>query len=32
MDSWYVRNWSLWHDILILLKTPLAVFKSSGAY
>lgn len=32
MDSWYVRNWSLWHDIAILFKTVPAVFKRSGAY
>ncbi len=32
MDSWYVRNWSLWHDIAILCKTVPAVFKRSGAY
>lgn len=32
MDSWYVRNWSLWHDIAILCKTIPAVFKRSGAY
>lgn len=32
MDSWYVRNWSLWHDIAILFKTFPAVFKRSGAY
>lgn len=32
MDSWYVRNWSLWHDIVILFKTIPAVFKRSGAY
>ena len=32
MDSWYVRNWSLWHDIAILCKTFPAVLKRSGAY
>lgn len=32
MDSWYVRNWSLWHDIAILFKTIPAVLKRSGAY
>jgi undecaprenyl-phosphate galactose phosphotransferase len=32
LDSWYVRNWSLWHDIAIMLKTFPAVFKRSGAY
>ncbi len=32
MDSWYVRNWSLWHDVAIICKTFPAVFKRSGAY
>lgn len=32
MDSWYVRNWSLWHDITIICKTFPAVLKRSGAY
>ncbi len=32
MDSWYVKNWSLWHDIAIMCKTFPAVFKRSGAY
>ncbi len=33
LDAWYVRNWTLWYDILILFRT-LAVVpgKSSGAY
>ncbi|HEU5047103.1 MAG TPA: undecaprenyl-phosphate galactose phosphotransferase WbaP [Rickettsiales bacterium] len=32
MDSWYVRNWSLWHDIAILCKTFPALLSRSGAY
>jgi undecaprenyl-phosphate galactose phosphotransferase len=32
MDSWYVRNWSLWHDIAIICKTFPAVLRRSGAY
>jgi undecaprenyl-phosphate galactose phosphotransferase len=32
MDSWYVRNWSFWHDIAIICKTFPALLKSSGAY
>jgi exopolysaccharide production protein ExoY len=32
LDSWYVRNWSLWQDIVIMLKTPLAVLNTKGAY
>lgn len=30
-DSWYVRNWSLWGDIVIILKTVQAVLSRSGA-
>ena len=32
MDGWYVRNWSLWHDIAILCKTFPALMNRSGAY
>lgn len=32
MDSWYVRNWSMWMDIVILLKTVKVVFGGKGAY
>jgi undecaprenyl-phosphate galactose phosphotransferase len=31
-DKWYVLNWSLWLDIVILLKTVKVVFKREGAY
>lgn len=31
-DSWYVKNWSLWNDIAILLKTVNVVLKRDGAY
>jgi len=32
MDLQYARAWSLWLDIKILLRTPLAVFTGNGAY
>ena len=32
MDSWYVRNWSVWLDIMILWRTFKAVFAKKGAY
>ena len=32
MDVWYVRNWSLWHDIAILFKTFPVLVRRSGAY
>ncbi|MDE2029189.1 MAG: sugar transferase, partial [Alphaproteobacteria bacterium] len=31
MDTWYVRNWSLWHDIAIICKTFPALLRA-GAY
>jgi Undecaprenyl-phosphate galactose phosphotransferase WbaP len=31
MDSWYVRNWNLWLDIVILFKTVRVVMKREGA-
>lgn len=31
-DTWYVLNWSLWLDIIIMLKTPIVVFRQEGAY
>ncbi|HRK96849.1 MAG TPA: sugar transferase [Alphaproteobacteria bacterium] len=30
-DSWYVRNWSLWGDFIILIKTPLVLLTRKGA-
>jgi Undecaprenyl-phosphate galactose phosphotransferase WbaP len=32
LDKYYVRNWSVWMDIYIIAKTPLAVFSRRGAY
>jgi undecaprenyl-phosphate galactose phosphotransferase len=31
LDRWYVHNWTLWHDIAILLKTVPAVIFQHGA-
>jgi len=31
MDSWYVKNWSLWLDVMIFLKTAGVVIKRDGA-
>jgi len=31
-DKWYVLNWSLWLDIVILIKTIKVVLKRDGAY
>jgi len=32
LDSWYVRNWNVWLDLVILLKTLRVVVKKEGAY
>ncbi len=32
LDEFYVRNWSLWLDLIILFKTPFVVLRSKGAY
>ncbi|CAI1561753.1 undecaprenyl-phosphate galactose phosphotransferase WbaP [Serratia fonticola] len=31
-DAWYVKNWSLWNDIVILFKTVNVVLGRDGAY
>jgi Undecaprenyl-phosphate galactose phosphotransferase WbaP len=32
LDLWYVRNWNLWLDIVILLKTCGVVLRREGAH
>lgn len=32
LDLFYIKNWSLWMDIMILMKTFFIVIKSRGAY
>lgn len=31
LDVWYVKNWSLWTDTVILIKTIAVVFRRHGA-
>jgi Undecaprenyl-phosphate glucose phosphotransferase len=31
-DIYYIENWSVWFDLLILLKTPSSLLKSENAY
>jgi lipopolysaccharide/colanic/teichoic acid biosynthesis glycosyltransferase len=31
-DPYYVRNWSIWLDIVIIARTFKAVFRGEGAY
>ncbi len=32
METWYVRNWSLWLDISLLFRTFGVLLSSKGAY
>ena len=32
LDAWYVLNWSLWLDIVILFRTIRVVLNKEGAY
>ena len=32
MDTWYVRNWNIWFDIVLLWRTFKVVIKREGAY
>ncbi|VEB26990.1 putative sugar transferase [Actinobacillus lignieresii] len=31
IDSWYIKNWSIWNDIVILFKTIGVVLRKDGA-
>lgn len=31
LDTWYVKNWTIWHDLTILMKTIPAVLQRRGA-
>lgn len=32
LDMFYIRNWTVWMDLFLLLRTPLAVVRKKGAY
>lgn len=32
LDTWYAKNWSLWYDLIILIKTIQVVLRTRGAY
>lgn len=32
LDAWYVKNWSVFNDIIILLRTVKVIFRKDGAY
>jgi len=31
-DEWYIKNWSFWYDIVILLKTAGVLVEQKGAF
>ena len=31
LDIWYIQNWSLWMDVVILVKTIKVVLLKTGA-
>ncbi|WP_338667748.1 undecaprenyl-phosphate galactose phosphotransferase WbaP [Pseudodesulfovibrio methanolicus] len=31
LDVYYIRNWSIWFDLYILIRTPAAIFNCVGA-
>ncbi len=32
LESWYVLNWSLWLDVILILKTAKVLLTAEGAY
>jgi exopolysaccharide biosynthesis polyprenyl glycosylphosphotransferase len=32
LDFYYLENWSVWMDVAVLLRTPIAVVRGRGAY
>ncbi len=32
MDTWYVRNWNVWFDLVLIWRTLGVVIKKKGAY
>lgn len=31
-DEWYIKNWTLWYDVVILLQTLWVLIAGTGAY
>ena len=31
-DEWYIKNWTLWYDVVILLRTVWVLLRGEGAY
>lgn len=32
LDEWYIKNWSVWYDLVILFKTVRVLVERDGAY
>jgi lipopolysaccharide/colanic/teichoic acid biosynthesis glycosyltransferase len=32
LDFYYFENWSIWLDIAIILRTPLAILRGRGSF
>lgn len=32
LDSWYVEHWSIWSDLVIIIKTVFVLLQRRGAY
>jgi len=32
MDTYYIQSWSFWHDILLILRTFVAIITGHGSY
>lgn len=31
-DEWYIKNWTVWYDLVIMLQTIWVLLRGSGAY
>jgi Undecaprenyl-phosphate galactose phosphotransferase WbaP len=31
-DEWYIKNWSFWYDLVIMLKTAAVLIRRDGAF
>ena len=31
-DEWYIKNWTVWYDLVIMLQTVWVLLRGQGAY
>jgi undecaprenyl-phosphate galactose phosphotransferase len=31
-DEWYIKNWTVWYDVVIMLQTLWVLLRGEGAY